>query len=193
MFQAGSTLTTATASQVNLINGASPCNVYWQIGSSATLGTASTFRGSIFALQSITVTTGVTVHGRVLARNGAVTLDTDTITRPNCAVTPPRPDRPVDPRVDRPVDRRADRRAVPPAHGPTTPSGPGGPDSPAARRPGGPDTTPPQITQFPSGPPQTGDGGSLHTSHPVLAATGVLALLASMASVVLWRREDRGA
>jgi type VI secretion system secreted protein VgrG len=87
VFQAGSTLTTASASQVNLINGAQSCNVFWQVGSSATLGTGSTFRGTILALTSITVTTGVTIDGRVLARNGAVTLDTDTITKPTC-VTP---------------------------------------------------------------------------------------------------------
>src|SRR6202030_2355200 len=85
VFQAGSTLTTGSASTVNLINGAQSCNVFWQVGSSATLGTGSTFRGTILALTSITVTTGVTVDGRVLARNGAVTLDTDTITRPSCA------------------------------------------------------------------------------------------------------------
>ena len=85
VFQAGSTLTTASASQVNLINGAQSCNVFWQVGSSATLGTGSTFRGSILALASITVTTGTTVDGRVLARNGAVTLDTNTITKPTCA------------------------------------------------------------------------------------------------------------
>jgi hypothetical protein len=85
VFQAGSTLTTGSASQINLINGAQSCNVFWQVGSSATLGTGSTFRGTIIALTSISVTTGVTVDGRVLARNGAVTLDTDTITRPTCA------------------------------------------------------------------------------------------------------------
>ena len=81
VFQAGSALTTASGSSVNLINGAQACNVFWQVGSSATLGTGSSFRGTILALTSITVTTGVTIDGRVLARNGAVTLDTDTITR----------------------------------------------------------------------------------------------------------------
>src|SRR5579864_579419 len=85
VFQAGSSLTTASASTINLINGAQSCHVFWQVGSSATLGTGSTFRGTILALTSITVTTGVTVDGRVLARNGAVTLDTDTITRSSCA------------------------------------------------------------------------------------------------------------
>jgi hypothetical protein len=87
VFQAGSTLTTGSASSVVLINGAQSCHIYWQVGSSATLGTGSTFRGTILALTSITVTTGVTVDGRVLARNGAVTLDTDTITRPTCATS----------------------------------------------------------------------------------------------------------
>jgi len=85
IFQAGSTLTTASASRVNLVNGAQACNVFWQVGSSATLGTASTFRGNILALTSITVTTGARVDGRVLARNAAVTLDTNTITRSRCA------------------------------------------------------------------------------------------------------------
>ncbi len=85
VFQAGSTLTTASASRIVLINGAQSCNVYWQVGSSATLGTGSTFRGSIIALTSITVTTGVSIDGRVLARNGAVTLDSDAITTSTCA------------------------------------------------------------------------------------------------------------
>lgn len=89
VFQAGSTLTTAAASRVLLVNGAQPCNVFWQVGSSATLGTTTSFVGSILALTSITLTTGATVNGRVLARNGAVTLDTNTITKPTCAPVAP--------------------------------------------------------------------------------------------------------
>jgi len=81
IFKAASTLITASASNVKLINGAKAANVFWQVGSSATLGTYSTIRGNIMALASITVTTGVTVHGRTLARNAAVTLDSDTITK----------------------------------------------------------------------------------------------------------------
>jgi Ice-binding-like len=88
VFQAGSSLTTASGSHIVLINGAQACNVFWKVGSSATLGTGSTFLGSVIALSSITVTTGVTVDGRVLARNGAVTLDTDTITTSSCASPP---------------------------------------------------------------------------------------------------------
>jgi LPXTG-motif cell wall-anchored protein len=89
IFQAGSTLITASNSTVSLINGGSPCNVFWQVGSSATLGTDTTFVGSILALTSASVQTGSTVAGRVLARNGSVTLDDNSITRPNCATTPP--------------------------------------------------------------------------------------------------------
>ena len=85
IFQVGSTLTTASNSRVLLTGGAQSCNVFWQIGSSATIGTGTSFSGNILALQSITVTTGATIQGRALARNGAVTLDTNTITRADCA------------------------------------------------------------------------------------------------------------
>jgi hypothetical protein len=79
IFQMGSTLTTASASHVTLINGAQASHVFWQVGSSATLGTGSSIAGTIMALASITVTTGVTIEGRALAVNAAVTLDTNTI------------------------------------------------------------------------------------------------------------------
>ena len=85
IFQVASTLITGSGSNVSLINGAQPCNVFWQVGSSATLGTNTTFNGSILALTSISANTGATVAGRLLARNGAVTLDTNTITRPVCS------------------------------------------------------------------------------------------------------------
>lgn len=84
IFQIGSTLTTASASRIILINDAQPCKVFWQVGSSATLGTNSDFAGQILALASITATTGVDVLGQLLARNGAVTLDTNTIVNDSC-------------------------------------------------------------------------------------------------------------
>ncbi|MER8091388.1 ice-binding family protein [Streptomyces sp. NPDC058316] len=82
IFQIGSTLTTATASSVLLTNGATARNVIWQIGSSATLGTDTAFVGRILAAISITVNTGATVNGQTLARDGAVSMDTNTIARP---------------------------------------------------------------------------------------------------------------
>jgi len=88
VFQVGSALTTAVNSHVNLIGGAKAANVFWQIGSSATLGTSSTFAGSILALSSISIDSGVTLNGRALARNGAVTLINDTINVPSSSPTP---------------------------------------------------------------------------------------------------------
>jgi Ice-binding-like len=85
VFQAGSTLITASGSRVVLVNGAQPCNVFWQVGSSATLGTTSVFAGNILALTSISMNNGVVLSGRALARNGAVTLINDTITAARCA------------------------------------------------------------------------------------------------------------
>ncbi|MHB8437687.1 MAG: ice-binding family protein [Acidimicrobiales bacterium] len=84
IFQAGSTLVTASSATVVLLNGAQPCNVWWQVGSSATLGTNTRFVGTVMALTSATVQTGTTVAGRVLARNGQVSLDTNTFTGPAC-------------------------------------------------------------------------------------------------------------
>lgn len=85
VFQTGSTLITASGSSVVIINGGQACHIFWQVGSSATLGTTSTFQGNVMALTSITAATGASVVGRLLARNGAVTLDTNTIIRAICA------------------------------------------------------------------------------------------------------------
>jgi uncharacterized repeat protein (TIGR01451 family) len=80
IFQAASTLGTASASNVSLINGAQASNVFWVVGSVATIGANSTLQGNILALTSIAVGTGSTINGRALARDATVTLDTDTIT-----------------------------------------------------------------------------------------------------------------
>jgi hypothetical protein len=91
IFQASSSLVTASASSVAFINGAQPCNVFWQVTSSATLGSGSHFVGTILALTSITLASGVTVDGRVLARNATVTLINDTIAISPCSAPGPTP------------------------------------------------------------------------------------------------------
>ena len=145
VFQAGSTLTTGSASRVLLTNGAQACNVFWQVGSSATLGTGSTFRGSILALTDITVTTGVTIQGRVLARNGAVTLDTDTITTPSCASSAP-------------------PSSAPPSSAPPSKSPP--PSAP-------PSSAPPSKSPPPSAPPAGGAPSGTSHSGPRPGTRGV--------------------
>ena len=82
VFQIASTLTTISGSQIILTGGAQASNVFWIVGSSATLGTTSVFKGTIMAYASITITTGATLDGRALARTGAVTLDSNIITKP---------------------------------------------------------------------------------------------------------------
>ena len=92
VFRIGSTLTTASGSSVLMIGGGNPCGVGWQIGSSATLGTTTSFIGNLVALTSITLNTGANIlGGRALARGGAVTLDTNNITFAPCAVAGPIP------------------------------------------------------------------------------------------------------
>jgi Ice-binding-like/Bacterial Ig-like domain (group 3) len=88
IFQIGDALTTASSTAFVLTGAAQACNVFWQVGSSATLGTTNTFVGTVMALTSITVNTGTTVAGRALARNGAVTLDDNVFSDPTCHTTP---------------------------------------------------------------------------------------------------------
>ncbi len=90
LFQIGSTLTTAGGSSVVSVNGGTGDSVFFQVGSSATLGANTAFEGDILALTSITLNTGSTIGcGRALARNGAVTLDTNTVSidTANCETT----------------------------------------------------------------------------------------------------------
>jgi hypothetical protein len=88
VFQAGARLTTGSASEVNLVNGAQSCNVFWQVTTSARIGPDSTFRGTVMVHAGIRVDNGTSIDGRVLAIAGPVTLDTDTITNPSCHTTP---------------------------------------------------------------------------------------------------------
>lgn len=85
IFKIGSTLITASDASVLLINGAQQCNVFWQVGSSATIGTGTDFVGNILALTSISLTTNARVSGRALAQNGAVTLDSNAVSITSCS------------------------------------------------------------------------------------------------------------
>jgi hypothetical protein len=86
-----STLTTASSSSVQVINGGTACNVFWQVGSSATVGTTTQFAGNILALTSIALQNGASVSGRALARNGEVTMDTNNVTNLGCPGAPAAP------------------------------------------------------------------------------------------------------
>ncbi|MDK8173946.1 ice-binding family protein [Curtobacterium citreum] len=99
VFQAASTLTIGSGTRITITGGASSCNVFWQVGSSATIGTGAQFQGTVLAQQSVTATTGATVQGRLLARTGAVTLDTNTITASSGCPAPGTPSDTVAPTI----------------------------------------------------------------------------------------------
>ena len=162
VFQSAATLNAASGSRVNLINDASPCNVFWLVRSSATLNTTADFRGNILALTDISLFTGATVNGRLLARNGAVTLDANTITRPTCLATPtPTP--------------TVTATATPL---PTT--------LPTVISPS------PQVTAVPSGPVATGDGStSGGGTNPLGPLAGVLAFAGIGGATVVAARRRR--
>ena len=90
IFKIGSTLVTANSASVVLIGGAQPCDIFWQVASSATIAPSTTFVGNIMAVGSIAMQTGATLNGRALARTGAVTLDTNRIIQPaGCGYSAP--------------------------------------------------------------------------------------------------------
>jgi hypothetical protein len=178
VFQAASTLITASNSVVAFVNGASPCNVFWQVGSSATIGTSSAFVGTVMALESITVNTNATIQGRLLARNAAVTLDSNVIDSRNCAEPLPPPTT---------TTTTAPASSVP-GDVTTTPGGsqPGDTTTPGGSQPGDVTTTPLDETSsvVPSSPPVitlpvTGSQTvSTATAGAVALVAGVLMLLA---------------
>lgn len=89
VFQAASTLTIGSGARITMTGEASVCNVFWQVGSSATIGSSAQFVGTVMADVSVTAQTAATIEGRLLARTGAVTLDTNLITAPEGCTTPP--------------------------------------------------------------------------------------------------------
>lgn len=170
VFQASSDLVTASNSVVQLINGAQACNVFWVVGSSATLSSSSTFVGTLMALTSATLNTGATVQGRILARNGAVTLDHNTITVPStCTVAA----------LTTATTAPATTATTAPAGtggGAAVPTGSGGTAAGAA---GAGATTGTGSGVVPTGFPHTGGGGAAHSSSNYLVALGALALVGS--------------
>ena len=179
IFQAGSTLITASNSVVRLTNGAQACNVFWQVGSSATLGTNSRFTGTILALTSATLNTGASVTGRILARNGAVTMDSNVISETACTTTTP-PPTPTTTPTSTPT-------TVPVT--PTTHPGGGTTTHPKG-------TTPPPVRNttahgiVPKGSPHTGEGGTSRSPDSRLFVASGTALLgaAVAASLAVKRR-----
>jgi hypothetical protein len=156
IFQAASTLIAETNSRVRLINGVDPCRVVWQVGSSATFKVGTRFVGDVLALTSITAQTGATFEGRLLARNGAVTMDTNTITNANCS--PPASSDESTPTPTATPSEPVDTSSPIASPGPTTPSveteSPAGVPA-AAAPPSGPLAGPPGATtpNTPSAPP----------------------------------------
>jgi ice-binding like protein len=105
VFEINSALTTAPASSVVLVNGASPCNVFWQVGSSATLDTTTSFQGNLMALTDISLNNGATVIGRLLARNGQLSLINNVLDGSRCGTG---------------TDASSPPVATPPANAPTS-------------------------------------------------------------------------
>ncbi|HEY5265781.1 MAG TPA: ice-binding family protein [Acidimicrobiales bacterium] len=171
IFQSGSTLTTATGSSVVLTGGAQACNVFWQVGSSATLGTTTAFQGTILALTSATLNTGATVNGRVQAQTGAVTLNGNTITVPTCLAVPPTTTTTT--AVTTTTTLPATTTTLPP-----------------------PTTTSPVVTAttvVPVGAPATGEGGTAGSGVPFgLIGLGALAVAAGAATVAVRSRRQGG-
>jgi hypothetical protein len=195
IFQAGSTLTTASASSVVLEGGAQACNVYWQVGSSATLGSATSFVGTILALASVTLNTGASVDGRLLAQTGAVTLDDNVITVPTCSALTTTTTTPTatTPTATTPT---ATTPTTTPVKTVTT-TKPAGAAHPVTKKhhAGTTTTTTPGSTAtiIPVGAPATGEGGTAGSgfSPAGLIGLGAVVLAAGASSIALRQRRRR--
>jgi hypothetical protein len=175
IFQAGSTLTTGSNASVVFENGAQACNVFWQVTSSATLGTTTNFAGTIMATQSVTLDTGASLQGRALALNGAVTLDSNTITVPTCSALPPPPVTTTTLATTTTTTLATTTTTT--AGAATTTTAPGGVTSTTVKSVGLSSKSSGTTTTFliPIGAPETGVGGGAHSAM-FLWPLGLLAL-----------------
>jgi hypothetical protein len=210
IFQAGSTLITASNSAVRLINGAQACNVVWQVGSSATFGTGTHFVGDVLSHTSVTAQTGAVFHGRLLARDGAVTLDTNTITRSTCAAVQPSPTP-----TPTATSTGSPKPTPTPTHSTSPTSTPTHSTSPTSSPTGSPTATPSKTSHTPSHghhPPGTGISRGHLTPHTPgtsrtpnipglpftgsptksLVASGLGLVILGIASLVIGRRRSDG-
>ncbi|MCW2796983.1 MAG: hypothetical protein JWM79_2480 [Nocardioides sp.] len=200
VFQAGSTLITASDSTVALIGGAQACHVYWQVGSSATLGTGTNFVGTVMALSSVSVQTGANVLGRIMARSGQVSLDTNTITRSDCAGSTPTPTATVTVSPTGPGPSSTATATPPTTSSPSNTSRTGSTSSPTAPTSTSSSPGTPGIgigkPPVPTGHPGTGRDPVPDTGAPwlflgiasLIGAGGAAALGAGVSLPVAWRR-----
>jgi len=183
IIQSDSTLITASNSSVVLEGHAQACNVFWQVGSSATLGTATTFMGTILALTSVALNTGASVVGRVMAQTGAVTLDDNAITLPSigtvCA-TPPATTTTTVPATTTTTVPATTTTTIPATTTTTVPATTA--------------TTKVAGTILPVGAPGTGEGGTGGSGSSLLGLIGfgAFGVAAAAASVAVRSRHQRG-
>ena len=180
IFQIGSTLTTGTGARVRLTNGADGCAVFWAVGSSATLGTATSLQGNLMALVSITMTTGATIGvgggrngGRAFAQNGAITLDTNTIIAPTGSCTAPAPTpKPTPEPTPKPTPKPTPAPTARPTPPPTARPTPTPKPTPTPILPG---STPRAATPSPAASePVASQSPSAEASSPVIVGPGTV-------------------
>jgi hypothetical protein len=188
IFQAGSSLTVAGSSSVVFIGAAQACNVFWQVTSTATIGTDAAFAGTVMALADINVNTGATIQGRLLARTGQVTLLSNVITRPTCAAAPTTP--PTVAPTSSPSSSPSSSSTPTPTHAATS-GGPGdgtsgGPGGGTSGGPGGGTPATPVLGTpvVPTGHPETGRPGDRGRDAGLWLAGGILCLIGAGASAV---------
>jgi Ice-binding-like len=196
IFQAGSTLTTASAASVVLENGAQACNVFWQVGSSATLGSTTSFVGTILALASVTLDSGASVDGRVLAQTGAVTLIDNVISVPTCATTTTTTTAPTTTTTaptttTTGTTKGTTKGTTTGTKAPVATKGSGSTSAGTKRHVGSGSTPGSSTTIIPKGAPATGEGGAAGSGSSPLGLIGLGAVVISVGATSVAIRSRR--